>query len=76
MTDKQIFWFATIEDCTDAFIVKAKTKVEAISKVYNELNEIYPPKYMKERGYRPYYKKDIDCQKLDKLLGEYGIYWL
>lgn len=75
MTDKQIFWLATVEDCTDTFIVKAKTKVEAINKVYNELNEIYPPNYLKERGYLPYYKKDIDCKELDKLLGEDGIYW-
>ena len=75
MTDKQIFWLATVEDCNETFIVKAKTKGEAINKVYNELNEICPPKYIKERGYRPYYKKDIDCQKLDKLLGEDGIYW-
>ena len=75
MTDKEKLWFVTVRDCTETFIVKANTKSEAINKVYNELNEIYPPKYLRERGCFPYYKKDIDCEELDKLLGEDGIYW-
>ena len=75
MTDKQIFWFVSVRDSTDTFIVKANTKSEAINKVYNQLNEVYPPKYLRERGYLPYYKKDIDCKELDKLLGKDGIYW-
>ena len=75
MTDKEKFWFITVEHSNYTFIVKANTKGEAINKAYNQLNESFPPKYLRERGYRPYYKKDIDCEELDKLLGKDGIYW-
>lgn len=67
--ENETIWVVNVNQNQNTYIVKAKTKTEAKDKVYNYLNEIYPPEYLKERGYTPYYKKDIEtCNKLIDLL--------
>ena len=69
--ENETIWVVNVNQNQNTYIVKAKTKTEAKNKVYKYLNEIYPPKYLKERGYTPYYKKDIGtCNKLIDLLDD------
>ena len=67
--ENETIWVVNVNQNQNTYIVKAKTKTEAKNKVYKHLNEIYPPKHLKERGYTPYYKKDIEtCNKLIDIL--------
>ena len=73
MKNKTI-WLVEVRDCKETFIVKAENKIKAKNKVYDYLNEIYPPDYLKNDGYKPYFKKDIQrCDKLINLLNIDGI---
>lgn len=67
--ESEIFWVLNVNQNRNTYIVKAKTKTEAKNKLYEYLNEIYTPEYLKESGRMLYYKKDIEtCNKLINLL--------
>lgn len=70
MTNNARYWLAEVRDCNTKFIV-AGTKSEALQRVFNRLNEIHPPKQLRENGYTPYYKKDIYLSAIDKELKRY-----
>lgn len=70
MPNKSRYWFAYVRDCNTRFIVVG-TKSEALQRVFNRLNELYPPKQLRENGYTPYYKKDIYLSAIDKEIKRY-----
>lgn len=70
MTNNARYWLAEVRDCNTKFIVVG-TKSEALQRVFDRLNELYPPKQLRENGYPPYYKKDIYLSAIDKELERY-----
>lgn len=73
MNDNKIYYYLEVNDCRDAYIVKAQNKKVAIETVYNWLTEVYPPYLMEEKGYEPYHRKDITCRRLDDCLDNVGM---
>ena len=51
MNDNKIYYYLEVNNCRDAYIVKAQNKKVAIETVYNWLTEVYPPYLMEEKGY-------------------------
>lgn len=73
--DKENLYFVEVYQYRNRFIVKAKNKAEAKDKVFKVVTAIYPPKEMKEKGYEPYYKKDIEtCVKLNEMFDSDGVF--
>ena len=73
MNDNKIYYYLEVNNCRDAYIVKAQNKKVAIETVYNWLTEVYPPYLMEEKGYEPYHRKDITCKRLDDCLDDVGM---
>lgn len=70
MANNPRYWLAEVRDCNTKFIVVG-TKPEALQRVFDRLNELHPPKQLRENGYTPYYKKDIYLSAIDKELERY-----